>query len=194
MKLNILIAIAVGMITYGATLYFNHNNAPNIASVSRNAETINDSTSHVKSLIGRAAPNFTFTSISGKTHNLKDLRGKIIILNFWASWCPPCVKEFPALLELAAKHKDEAVLIALSSDIDEPSMTKFLDRLTAQGHDFTQDNILIGLDADNRITRNLYQAYRLPETYIIDRSGITREKIVGADWDIDDVSQKLSSF
>ena len=80
---------------------------------------------------GRAteqAPQFTFLDIAGKEYALSDYAGKIVILNFWASWCAPCITEFPHLLSFAAANPD-IILIALSSDKDKAVVENFLKRL-----------------------------------------------------------------
>ncbi|MEZ5814558.1 MAG: TlpA disulfide reductase family protein [Alphaproteobacteria bacterium] len=129
---------------------------------------------------GQEAPNFTFTDTNGKTHALRDFKGKIIILNFWASWCPPCIKEFPHFITAAKEFENDVVFIGISSDLNTESMNKFLDRL---GADIKKQNILIALDEDQNITKNLFQTYRLPETVLIDVNQHMHTKIIGADWD-----------
>jgi cytochrome c biogenesis protein CcmG, thiol:disulfide interchange protein DsbE len=124
-----------------------------------------------------AAPAFSFTSLEGKTHALEDFKDKTVILNFWASWCPPCVKEFPILLQIAEKHKDKAVLIALSSDMDDAAIKKFLAAQKIK----SSENVIIARDAAN-ISGDLFKTYQLPETFVIDHDMRIRAKFTGADW------------
>lgn len=133
------------------------------------------------------APVFAFTDINGKEQKLEDYRGKVIILNFWASWCPPCVAEFPHLVEAAAKHKDKAVLIALSSDLKHEDMTRFLDAMTARGHDWEESNIIMALDENQAITAGLYGTSKLPETIIITPDLMVYDRLIGASWSARDL-------
>lgn len=132
---------------------------------------------------GRRAPDFTFTDVKGKSRTLSDFDGKIVILNFWASWCPPCVKEFPDLLAVAASMPDDVVLIALSSDFEEAPMNRFLRQLERQNPEsYRLPNIMIGMDEGVAITQKLYGSKLLPETVLIDKNGVMRQKIAGANW------------
>ena len=145
---------------------------------------------------GAAAPDFTYEDITGHTGALSQHKGKIVILNFWASWCPPCVAEFPQLLTLAATYPDDVVLLALSSDHDPAMMDRFLSRLKReQGTKATAPNVIIARDADNSIILPVYGTARLPETIIIDADGIMREKVSGAiAWDAPDVIRKIGAY
>lgn len=130
-------------------------------------------------------PGFDFTPLgSEKALGVSDLRGKIIVLNFWASWCAPCVKEFPLFLQLTADYPDDVVFIGLSSDHDLAAMNRFLDKLRNEHPQHMKlDNVLIAHDQNSAVTRSVFQTFRLPETILIDRNGIMREKLIGADWD-----------
>ena len=129
-----------------------------------------------------AAPDFAFMDTNKREHSLEDFRGKTVILNFWASWCAPCVKELP-LLTRAAQENDNVVLIALSSDLDEQKMLRFLERYKHA----TAGDVFFAYDANMAITQDLYGTFRLPETYLIDAQGQIRRKIIGADWDYEDL-------
>jgi cytochrome c biogenesis protein CcmG/thiol:disulfide interchange protein DsbE len=183
MRLNIIIAVLVGLMAYGLTLYMDTRTpkAPPIILVPNSViTTLPDSP---------AALDFSFTDSKGQTHALKDFKGKTVLLNFWASWCAPCIKEFPVLIDAVNKRPDELVLIALSSDIDENSMQRFITRKL----DIPEgaDNILIAFDANQAVTQGLYETFKLPETYVIDKAQNMRAKIVGADWTSEDLEQYL---
>lgn len=130
---------------------------------------------------GQRAPDFTFTAIDGKSHRLSGFKDKIIILNFWASWCAPCIKEMPALIGIAKKFPDDVVLVALSSDMDDKAVHNFLRQQKLAAPQKPGANILFARDSEN-ITGTLFQTYRLPETFIIDPALGIREKFIGADW------------
>lgn len=158
--LNATLFIAVAALGYGLTTYMDHAAPP------ARAET------EIKAL-----PDFSFTALDGKTHKAKDFRGKIVIVNFWATWCPPCVVEFPALLKIAADNKDNVVLIALSSDTKEDDIKKFL-----QQQKEPADNVFIAHDRED-VTLKIFGVTQLPETVITDRELNIREKLIGAEWE-----------
>lgn len=132
-------------------------------------------------------PAFSLLDRTGKHHASGDFSGKIVMVNFWASWCAPCVVEFPHFLKLAADHRNDVVLLALSSDHDTAAMERFLKK-----HAFkTTPNVVIAHDADGAITRDLFKTYKLPETFIFDRDGILIHKITGADWTPADIEKYM---
>ena len=115
--------------------------------------------------VGEKAPDFTLTSFDGQTYNLEDLKGKVVLVNIWASWCKPCEQEAADLEAAWRAYQSGGEVIFLGvawTDTDKKSL-EYL-----QKFDITYPN---GPDLGTRI----YQAYRatgVPETYIIDRNGI----------------------
>lgn len=138
------------------------------------------------------APDFSFETLTGKKTNLSDFENKPVILNFWASWCAPCVIEFPQMLTLA-KNNPGAVFIFLSLDDDEAAMNRFLKKL---GPDTKLKNVHIGRDEDKEISQGLYQTFKLPETYLIDSNHDIAEKIIGnsEDWSGPAIQQKITDL
>jgi len=122
--------------------------------------------------VATPAPDFTITD-GPKTISLSDYRGKIVVLNFWASWCAPCLEEFPSLMALQ-KQMPQIVVLGVDFDDDVSAYRQYLidnhiDMLTI--HDESQKSNLA------------YGTTRPPETYIIDRQGRIRRKFIGAqDW------------
>lgn len=166
MKLNLLILLALVLAGFGAA-----------ALLQQPKPAANPSSPAAQQLA--PAPDFTFTDLAGRAHKRSDYAGKPIILNFWASWCAPCVAEFPLLLAAAADSN--AVLIALSSDDDAAGVERFLAKLDAKSQKILkQNNVVIALDPGKAITSDLFQTVSLPETVIIDREGMMTHKIVGA--------------
>lgn len=183
MKLNIAILLIVGVATYLLTLHFSSDPTPTVNKVP-DKEAVTKTIESADTM-----PAFTFTDIAGKEHSTDTFKDNIIILNFWASWCAPCVKEFPALIETARNNDDKGViLIALSSDLEEEHIHKFIRKMTKnQNINFGAKNMIIAWDKDQKITAGQFQTFKLPETIIIDRNQQIRHKLVGADWDINDL-------
>ncbi|MDE3105975.1 MAG: TlpA family protein disulfide reductase [Acidobacteriota bacterium] len=119
--------------------------------------------------LGIPAPLF---SVADGTHtvDLAQLRGRVVVLNLWASWCAPCVEELPSLLEL--QHRlPQVTVIGISQDEDADAYQHFL---TQHHVDFVTVR-----DPSLRINK-LYGTVQIPETYVIDRNGILRRKFVSA--------------
>lgn len=132
-------------------------------------------------MIGKLAPEFAMQDSLHRV-DLKALRGKIVVLNLWATFCAPCVQELPSLLELQKQMPGLAV-VAVSTDQDETVYRKFL----AQHH----VDVLTVRDADQRVNA-LYGTVLIPETYIIDRNGIVRRKFIGEqDWTSPEITDYL---
>ena len=118
------------------------------------------------------APNFAFTSLSGEQISLDDLEGKVVLLDFWGTWCGPCVASVPELRQLHKKYANEPsfVLIGISSDRDDKVW-----------REFTEKNKMVWpqyRDKDNRILR-AFGITSFPTYIIIDREGIMRHRSVG---------------
>jgi len=124
--------------------------------------------------IGTAAPDFTVRD-SDRTVTLSQLKGHVVVLNFWATWCPPCIEEMPSLVRMQQRMQSKGVtVVAVSVDVDESNYKRFL-----REHGV---NLLTVRDPDQK-SNSLYGTSKFPETYIIDRSGVVRRKFIGAvDW------------
>jgi peroxiredoxin len=125
---------------------------------------------------GRPAPNFTLPGLDGKMVSLSDYKGHVVLVNIWATWCPPCVDEMPSMEKLYKEFKDEnfeilAVSIdALGANAVSPFMKKY------------NLSFLALLDPEGTI-KTLYQTTGVPESFIINTQGILVEKIIGPrDW------------
>lgn len=177
--LNAFILILLAATAYAITVSMDRN-TPNI--------TIAPQTPIESVQTGKISPDFTFKDSNGKSRSLKEFKGKIIILNFWASWCPPCIKEFPHFLRAAKEFKDDVIFIAVSSDLNAEAMNTFVNK---QKIDAQSANIFTTLDSDQKITKTLFQTYRLPETILIDRAQTMRTKIIGANWDYEDLQKQI---
>lgn len=126
--------------------------------------------------IGEGAIDFTVPGLDLRPLRLGDYRHRVVVLNFWATWCPPCVQETPSLEKFAREMEGQGVeVIGVSVDQDRNALDKFV----AQYH-LTYP---IGRDPGGRLAAR-YGTVKYPETYILDRDGDISDKIVGgADWE-----------
>jgi cytochrome c biogenesis protein CcmG, thiol:disulfide interchange protein DsbE len=124
---------------------------------------------------GRPALDFTFQA-DGKAQRLSDLHGKVVVLNFWATWCPPCVEETPALNRLQAHITGQGgVVLGISVDEDAAAYQKFLQDYSVAFPTWR--------DPSGQAAAS-YGTKMYPETYVIDRQGKLLRKIIGPqDWD-----------
>jgi peroxiredoxin len=136
--------------------------------------------------IGTLAPDFTVQDSEHKV-TLSEFRGKVVVLNFWAAYCPPCIEETPSLEQLQQRMRDKGVVVlGVSSDLDADSYHKFL---KYYGIDFVTVR-----EGDTK-TANAYGTLKIPETYIIDRSGVIRRKFISSvDWSDPEVVKFLSKL
>jgi cytochrome c biogenesis protein CcmG, thiol:disulfide interchange protein DsbE len=119
---------------------------------------------------GDKAPEFRVLTERGRTVTPKDFGGKLLILNFWASWCPPCVEETPSLNAFAQQMAPQGVVVlGVSVDRNESAYKKFLTQ-----HKIAFDT---SLDPEADVSSS-YGTFQFPETYIIDSSGKVVEKII----------------
>lgn len=141
-----------------------------------------------KSNIGKIISDFGIKTLDGKSIHIRDLRGKIVIVNFWATWCPPCVTEFPILISLAEKSKGRVVLLALSSDKTESDIQRFIAQQESNGVNMKAEGLFLALDPERKITRDVFKVTSYPESLIVGPDGkIMRHIIGGTDWDLPDV-------
>ncbi|MBI3753715.1 MAG: TlpA family protein disulfide reductase [Deltaproteobacteria bacterium] len=124
-----------------------------------------------------SAPDFTLNTLDGKKVSLKDFRGKVVFLNFWATWCPPCTFEMPSIESLHRKFKDKGlVVVAVNSEEGAKKVNNFIKK---KGYTF-----LVLLDTDGSVANDSYKAIGFPTTYLIDRRGLAIGKAEGArEWD-----------
>ena len=122
--------------------------------------------------VGRRAPDFTLTDLEGRQIRLSDLRGKVVFLNFWATWCPACREEMPEIEAFYRQHKDEEVVV-IGVDLYEPEETvrQFVQR---GGYSW---NFVI--DTTGEVSRS-YQVTALPTSFFLNRDGVIRAIHSGA--------------
>lgn len=121
---------------------------------------------------------FSFTSLKGEKFLLKDFKNKVVIINFWASWCEPCKEEFPAILKLVRNFKGRVVVLAISNDFSKQKAVSFLknfQKIYSKSFPF-----VYGIwDKNSKITQKIFKTIKLPETLILDKSLNVVTKIIG---------------
>jgi peroxiredoxin len=137
--------------------------------------------------LGKPAPDFMLQDINGKSWRLSDFRGKVVLVNFWASWCGPCRQELPAMQALHMAMSNEPFQMLSVSYNDDPRVANQL----AQ-----QVGVTFPVLADpQKQAATAYALTGVPETYIVDPQGILREKYLGArHWNSNEVVAMLRSY
>lgn len=115
--------------------------------------------------------------LEGRVLPLKSYQGKIVVLSFWATWCEPCVEEFPSFLKLLDQFPEKVVLIAISHDEDPQDVKEFVGAF-----DGFRKNMVLTMDSNKALSR-AFGVDRLPEGFIFDAQGKLQKKIIGIqDW------------
>jgi peroxiredoxin len=128
-------------------------------------------------VVGMTAPNFSLPDLRGKTQRLTDYRGKVVFLNFWATWCKPCKEEMPSMQVLWDNLKNQDFMM-LAVSMDRVTTTKDIPSFV----ETLKLSFPILTDSWGQ-TDKRYKLMGVPETYIIDQNGVLREKVIGPrDW------------
>jgi cytochrome c biogenesis protein CcmG, thiol:disulfide interchange protein DsbE len=134
--------------------------------------------------IDKPAPQFVMGD-GTRTVDLSKLRGRVVVLNLWATWCAPCIEELPSLLALQ-KQMPELAIVAVSMDQDPDVYKRFL----VEHH----VDLLTVRDEEQKVNA-LYGTVQIPETYIIDKQGVLRRKFIGAQvWTSHEITSYLSNM
>jgi len=132
---------------------------------------------------GDSAPDFSITADNGRTITTANFGGKLLLLNFWATWCPPCIEELPSLDQFQRQFANSGlVVLGVSVDKDEKAYRRFLSRVNV--------SFLTARDPDSKISAD-YGTFKYPESYLINRDGKVVMKVINATNWIDD---KMVSF
>ena len=139
------------------------------------------------SMAGKSAENIQLTLPDGQPTSLEKYQGKVVVLNFWATWCPPCVEETPSLIQLQQRIASRnGVVLGVSVDEDEAAYRAFL-----QQHGI---NYPTSRDASKKSAVD-YGTVMYPETYVIDRHGKILRKIIGPqDWNSPEMTAYFDSI
>ena len=140
-----------------------------------------------KAIKGQPAPNFMLTDLTGKEWQLSDLRGKVVFINFWATWCPPCIQELPSMEALNQRLSAASFQMLTILYSDRPELGQSM--VNKSGYSFP-----VLIDPDAAVGRQ-YGLTGVPETFIVDPQGILREKFIGPfDWDSQDAMKMLEKY
>ncbi len=127
--------------------------------------------------VGSRAPDFTAVDLAtGDTVGMDDLRGKVVLLNIWATWCAPCREEMPSMQRLYEQYRERGLrVVAVSVDVGGPQVVRDFQRQMSLTFDIWHDQ-------STEIQR-IYQTTAVPESFVIDRRGLIVKKAIGAhDW------------
>ena len=120
---------------------------------------------------GMPASDFTLTDLNGHQQSLSQQRGKIVLVNFWATWCKPCTTEMPAMQTVYDKLRDHGFVVLAVNELEDTQ--KVVEHIREYGHTFP-----VLMDRDNRVA-NQYGVYGLPVSVFIDEAGVVRAYIKG---------------
>jgi cytochrome c biogenesis protein CcmG, thiol:disulfide interchange protein DsbE len=136
--------------------------------------------------VGSRAPEYAAMTLDGDSVPLSSFRGDVVLLNIWATWCPPCVKEMPALQRLHEQLGDQGLAIVAVSVDAPPSPSNVMGAFAGDVRAFADRfglTFTVLHDPSGRI-QSRYQVNGLPTTFLIDRDGLVRRKVMGAaEWD-----------
>lgn len=138
---------------------------------------------------GAPLPDFTLSDMQSKSHTLSNYKGKVVMLNFWATYCGPCIKEMPSMQRLKDKMAGKPFVILAVDMAEEPAnVAAFLDK-----HDIKVDFPLL-LDPDGTVVEQ-WMISAVPTTFILDMTGTIRYALFGGlEWDSPDVVNTLETL
>jgi len=136
--------------------------------------------------IGNAAKDFSVQD-SDRSVSLAQFHGQVVVLNFWATWCPPCIEELPSLMDMQERLRAKGVVVVgVSIDVDNDAYHRFIKQRNV--------NFLTVRDPEQKVA-SMYGTSGWPVSYIIDRQGVLRRKVVGPiNWDTPEVMQFLGKL
>ena len=136
-----------------------------------------------------AAPGFTLPDMDGEMHSLNDFRGKVVMLNFWATWCPPCRREMPSMQRLYEKYRERGLTVVAVNQFEDPDLVfEFTGRLSLE------PTFPILFDRESRVSEQ-YGVKGLPTTYLLDKTGkIQFRAIGGREFDHPEVEALIESL
>jgi peroxiredoxin len=121
--------------------------------------------------VGHTATDFSLPDLDGRQVRLSDYRGKMVLLNFWATWCKPCTTEMPAMQAAYDKLRDQGLVVLAVNELEDAA--KVRQHIDAYGHTFP-----VLMDRNNKVA-NMFGVFGLPVTVFIDQNGVVEEYIKG---------------
>ena len=136
-----------------------------------------------------AAPGFTLPDMDGEMQSLEDFRGRVVMLNFWATWCPPCRREMPSMQRLYEKYRERGLTVVAVNQFEDPDLVfEFAGRLSLE------PTFPILFDRESRVSEQ-YGVKGLPTTYLLDKAGrIQFRAIGGREFDHPEVEALIESL
>ncbi len=143
-----------------------------------------------------SVPYFTFKSIDGNDSSIDAFKGRVVIINFWATWCAACITELPDILNTVNKYEGKVVLLAISSDNAREDITRFIAKQSDDIKSILKSEAVhVIFDKNRMITHDLFLTERYPETIIISPNGRMVRKIVGEfDWKSKEIKEYLDTL
>ncbi|GMT47373.1 MAG: thiol:disulfide interchange protein [bacterium] len=141
----------------------------------------------INEMIGKEASAFSLKNLNGQEVNLMDFHGKVILLNFWATWCPPCIAEIPKLNDLRKRYAEKNfVIVAVSTDRSLSTVKKFIRKHPV--------SFIVLHDSSIKVSRK-YNVFSIPTTFLIDKKGKIVEKFLGGhDWTAPGIRKKIDEL
>lgn len=133
-------------------------------------------------------PPLALPDLQGREHTLADYRGKVVLLNFWASWCPPCVREMPSMQRLNAALKNRPfVIVTVNMDETREEITAFLQKLKIR-------EFVVLMDRGGKVLQR-WKVHVFPTSFVLDAKGKLRYAFAGApEWDEGDVRRQIEAL
>ena len=184
MRTNIIFLAIIVFISAGYTIFTLHHDRPIFANTYQQKK--------ISTAINENVPEFEYRALSGKKGKLSDHKGKVVLIHFWATWCTPCLVEFPLIIELSKKLEKDIVVLAISSDQQTAPIKRFIKKIDTK----IPSNFIIIEDSEKHITYDMFQTMRLPETYILSPNLSINEKVIGARkaWESNETIDQLRSL
>lgn len=184
MKKSYLLLATLVLLVGGISVWVIINRLPDWMGTTKNQHVFIDQ------LEQEGAIDFEAKNLEGESFKLDQFKGKLVILSFWASWCAPCVEEFPSMVSLLKKYPDRVVMIAVSSDYSREDIDVFFKSLNITEK---LPNLFVTWDKEHAISQK-YEVQRLPESFIFGKDMKLLRKVIGSiKWDDQDALSFFSS-
>ncbi|MBC5636065.1 redoxin domain-containing protein [Ornithinibacillus sp. BX22] len=167
--ITILLALGIALVINVLDLNNKETSGPNLVDVTGDTSVegvtiVSPGTNGLN--VGDQAPEFELPLLNGDVVKLSDLKGKKVLINFWATWCPPCKEEMPEMQQLYEEYGDDITIIAINATGSERNESAVRDFIDEYGYTFP-----VAIDKNNDTTDN-YMAYTIPTSYFIGTDGV----------------------